>query len=98
MFGSIGVSVSTDATPQQLRDRLDDLTDALDVAREHMVTTEMGWLKATDPVAVDRMNAFLAAARDYRVLLAWKDVVYAAFIFATDGADCAALDAHSTVS
>ena len=30
------------------------------------------------------------------MLASWKDVFYAAFIFSTDGADCAALDVNSS--
>ena len=47
----------------------------------------------TDPAVKDRIWVdYETACREYRVLSSWKDVFYAAFIFATDGAFCAALD------
>ena len=87
------VSLETTAAPDELWRRWRYLCDLVEQAGTHMNDTGRRWKDTTDPVARDHLwSTYETEAREYRVLASWKDVFYAAFVFATDGAFCAAFD------
>ncbi len=103
MLRKAEVGLSTNATVEELEARFMELIPALDAADAHMHDVGQRWQSAlqnaTDPADADRQwSDYLVAAREYRVLCAWKDVVYAAYIFATDGPDCIGIDGYTAVS
>ena len=99
MFGDMEISLSTNATVDELHDRADELKEWIADASSRFDTAQTRWEHEPDPaVKALRWVEFQAVAREFRVLFGWQNVVNAAFIFATDGADCAAIDAHRTVS
>ncbi len=70
--------------------------ELVDKADQDMTETARRWKNATDPADRQRLEAdYQAQAREYRVLASWRDVAYAAYIFATDGAECVAMDVSS---
>jgi hypothetical protein len=87
------VSLTTTATPDELWARWQFLRELTDKADAQISAIGQRWKETTDPVARDRMWVeYEAQTREFRVLAAWKELFYTAFIFSTDGADCAALD------
>jgi len=93
------LSLETTATADELWVRWQYLSELAEKAGQHMNDTGQRWKETTDPVAKDHLWVeYEAQTRDYRVLTSWKDLFYAAFIFSTDGAHCAALDNSSPLS
>ena len=91
--GRVTLSLSTNATPDELLDRCQHLSELSDQASTHMVEVRRWWADATDTDAKDRFWVeFQTATREFRVVAAWTQLFYTAFIFCTDGAECAALD------
>ncbi len=94
----LSLSLETTASADELWIRWQYLSDLVDKASVQITETGQRWKETTDPVAKDRIWAhYEAQAREFRVLASWKDVFYAAFIFSTDGAFCAALDDNSSL-
>ena len=88
----VSLSLSTTAAPDELWDRWQWLRELADKAGEQTTETGKRWKDTTDPTVRDRLWVeYEAQTREYRVLAAWKELFYTAFIFSTDGADCAAL-------
>lgn len=85
--------LATTASARELWDRWEYLAELTTKVGNEMTETVQRWRNATDSVAKDRIwDEYETQARTFRVVVSWKDVFYAAFIFSTDGADCAALD------
>ena len=90
------VTLETTATADELWGRWQWLCELSETVGAHVTEIGQRWKDTTDPVAKDHLWVeYEAQTRDYRVLTSWKDLFYAAFIFATDGAHCAALDDSS---
>jgi hypothetical protein len=95
----LSLSVETTAPAQELWSRWQYLCDLVEKTGQQMTDVGQQWKQTTDPVAKDRIWVdYETHAREFRVLAAWKDVFYAAFVFTTDGATCAALDDNSPLS
>ena len=95
-YDDLSLSLETTASADELWGRWQFLCDLVEKAGQQMTEVGQRWKETTDPVARDLIWAdYEAQAREFRVLASWKDVFYAAFIFATDGATCAALDDSS---
>ena len=93
------LSLATDATADELWVRWQYLGELVEQAGAHMNQTAQRWKDTTDPAVKDRIwSEYESDAREYRVLASWKDLFYAAYIFSTDGAYCAALDDSSPLS
>ena len=91
------LSLATTGSADELWSRSQYLSELVELAGDYMNESGQLWKQTTDPVARDRIWAnYEAVAREYRVLTSWRDVFYAAFVFATDGAECAALDDPSS--
>ena len=87
------VTLETTATADELWGRWQWLCELSETVGAHVTEIGQRWKDTTDPVAKDHLWVkYEAQTRDYRVLTSWKDLFYAAFIFSTDGAHCAALD------
>jgi hypothetical protein len=87
------LSLETTATADELWSRWQYLSELAQKAGQHMNDTGQRWKETTDPVAKRSIWAeYETEAREFRVLVSWKDLFYAAYIFTTDGAHCAALD------
>ena len=87
----------SNASAEQLWARWEFLRELLDQAGQDMAVAVNRWKAASDPVEREQLwQAYEATAREYRVLASWQQVHYAAYIFTTDGADCAALDGISS--
>jgi hypothetical protein len=87
----------TNASPEQLLERWDYLVSLLSAVGQNMAEASDRWKQADDPEARARLwSEYEVIARDWRVVCSWKDVFYAAFIFSTDGANCAAMDVNSS--
>ena len=85
--GSVTLSVETDATSEQLWASWQNARTHVERAGQRMIEAGERWKQATDPEAAERLWAEREiAARQYRLLEAWKDVFYAAYILTTDGA------------
>src|SRR5437764_983808 len=96
MFGKLELGVRTNATADELWTRWTELSVMLDDLGFTVSVVEDQWKEAADPVLRDRMwTAYLDVTREYRVLASWRDVFFAAYVFATDGAECAALSRPS---
>ncbi len=92
----LSLSLATTAAPDELWNRWQDLRTQVEQAGEYMSETGRLWKETTDPEIKEWLwGRYEAEARNYRVLASWKDVFYAAFIFSTDGAECAELDVSS---
>ena len=90
------LSLSTNATSDELWARWLSLGESVEQAGREMTEAGQRWKDTTDPTARDRLwVAYEAQAREYRVLAAWQELFYTAFIFCTDGAYCAALDSST---
>ena len=90
---SASVTLESTATADELWDQWQYVRLLVDQAGQRMTALGQQWKDTTDPVAKDRMwSAYEAGARDYRVLASWSELFYAAYVFSTDGADCAALN------
>ena len=89
----VSVTLESTATADELWDQWQYVRMLVEKAGERMTALGQQWKDTTDPVAKDHLWVeYEAQTRDYRVLTSWKDLFYAAFIFSTDGAHCAALD------
>jgi hypothetical protein len=87
------LSLATTATPEELRSQWQELCVMAERVGAQMTEIGRRWKETTDPTVKQRVWVeYEAQTREYRVLASWKDVFYAAFIFSTDGAACAALD------
>ena len=87
------VSLSTTAAPEELWARWLYLREVAEKVGARMTEAGQRWKETTDPAVKDGMWAeYEAQTREFRVVTSWKDLFYVAYIFATDGADCAALD------
>ncbi len=90
------LTVHTTASAEELWTRWQYLCELVDTADRQMTEIDQRCKQATDPLDRTRLwSDYKAAAREYRVLASWRDVFYAAYIFATDGGDCAAFDVSS---
>lgn len=90
---SVTVTLETTATVDELWDQWQYVSALVAVAGERMTAIGQQWKDTTDPaVKAGVWSAYEAEARDYRVLASWGQLFYAAYVFATDGADCAALN------
>ncbi len=90
------LSVQTTASAEELWSMWRQACELAEKTGEHMTDTARRWKNATGVADRQRLEAdYQAQAREYRVLASWRDVAYAAFIFATDGAECAAFSVSS---
>lgn len=93
------ISMATDASADELWDRWQELADLTAQAGDRMTETGQRWKDTTDDADKERLWVeYEVQARDFRVLVSWKDVFYAAYVFATDGPYCPALFDSSTPS
>ena len=91
----VSVTLESTATADELWDQWQYVCLLVDQAGERMTALGQQWKDTTDPVAKEHLwSVYEADARDYRVLASWGQIFYAAYVFSTDGADCAAL--HSS--
>ena len=92
----LGLSLQTTASVDELRTTWHYLGELVEKTGADMTGTGQRWKDATDVfVKNDLWMQYEVVAREYRVVSCWRDVFYAAYIFATDGAACAALDVNS---
>ncbi len=96
MSDPLELSLATTASSAELWNRWQDLCELAEKAGQQVTDAGQRWKDTTDPVARECLWVeYEAVAREYRVLASWKDVFYAAYIFSTDGGECAALDVSS---
>jgi hypothetical protein len=93
-MGATGVHLSVDdgITASDLRDQWSRLVTCRDDAWNAAAIMWQEWLDVSecDPGSLrsDELEAeYLALRRDYRVLAAWASVVYAAWVFVSEGHD-----------
>ena len=87
------VTLETTATADELWGRWQYLCELSETVGAHVTEIGQRWKDTTDPTVRDRLWVeYEAQTREYRVLAAWTELFYTAFIFSTDGAHCAALN------
>lgn len=88
----VSVTLESSATADELWDQWQYLSRLVEQAGARMTALGQQWKDTDDPVAREgAWSAYEAGARDYRVLASWSQIFYSAYVFSTDGADCAAL-------
>ena len=85
----VHVAVETTASADELWESWQALLPAVEDASNRATETSNQWRQATDPVVKEQLWAdYESATRTYRVLASWREVMYAAHVFATDGVAC----------
>lgn len=85
--------MSTNASADELWTRWQQATELLEGMGGAVSAASQRWSEATDPgEKALRWVEYMAVTREYRVLSSWQQVFYAAYVFSTDGAECAVLD------
>ena len=93
------LALSTTGTSRELWVRWQSLCELAEKVGAQMTEAGQRWKDTTEPMTREHLWVeYEAQTRQFRVLMSWKDVFYAAYIFSTDGADCAALDDSSPLS
>ena len=84
------VAVQTTASPDELWQSWLEMLPHVESAADRLNELGERWKTTTDPVIKEQLWVdYESAARTYRVLASWREVFYAAYIFATDGVVCA---------
>ena len=89
----IELGLHTTASAEQLWTRYQYVAELAVKAGDAMSEAIKSWREATDPeIKGRRYTEVEATSRECRVLSAWRELFYVAYIFTTDGPDAAVLD------